>query len=84
MGRERPIWPVRGSRCGKGIVAVPLTGVLHAARAEVVTEKLLAGLTASASRIAIIDITGVVATDTAVANHLIRTAHAVRMMGRSA
>lgn len=64
-----------------GIVAVPLVGTLDSARTQVVTEKLLQTLVDTGSAHAIIDITGVAAVDTQVAQHLLKTVVAARLMG---
>lgn len=64
-----------------GIVAVPLVGTLDSARTQVVTEKLLQALVDTGSEHAIIDITGVPAVDTQVAQHLLKTVVAARLMG---
>jgi rsbT co-antagonist protein RsbR len=65
----------------EGIVAVPLVGTLDSARTQVVTEKLLETLVETGSEHAIIDITGVSAVDTQVAQHLLKTVVAARLMG---
>ena len=65
----------------EGIVAVPLVGTLDSARTQVVTEKLLQSLVDTGSAHAIIDITGVPAVDTQVAQHLLKTVVAARLMG---
>ncbi|GGY62297.1 STAS domain-containing protein [Streptomyces omiyaensis] len=64
-----------------GVVGVPLVGTLDSARTQVVMEKLLQALLDSNSTHAIIDITGVPAVDTQVAQHLLKTVVAARMMG---
>jgi rsbT co-antagonist protein RsbR len=64
-----------------GIVAVPLVGTLDSARTQVVMEKLLNTLVETGSDHAIIDITGVPAVDTQVAQHLLKTVVAARLMG---
>ena len=64
-----------------GVVAVPLVGTLDSARTQVVTEKLLQSLVDTGSEHAIIDITGVPAVDTQVAQHLLKTVVAARLMG---
>lgn len=64
-----------------GIVGVPLVGTLDSARTQVVMEKLLQTLVDSDSTHAIIDITGVPTVDTQVAQHLLKTVVAARMMG---
>ncbi|MFF2348640.1 STAS domain-containing protein [Kitasatospora sp. NPDC058115] len=65
----------------EGVVAVPLVGTLDSARTQVVMEKLLQSLVDSGSEYAIIDITGVPAVDTEVAQHLLKTVVAARLMG---
>ncbi len=65
----------------QGVVGVPLIGTLDSARAQVVMEKLLQTLVDTGSRFAIIDITGVPAVDTQVAQHLLKTVVAARLMG---
>ncbi|WP_062349112.1 STAS domain-containing protein [Herbidospora yilanensis] len=65
----------------QGVVALPLVGTLDSARAQVVMEKLLQTLVDTGSEYAIIDITGVPAVDTQVAQHLLKTIVAARLMG---
>jgi rsbT co-antagonist protein RsbR len=64
-----------------GVVAVPLVGTLDSARTQVVMENLLQSLVDTESEHAIIDITGVPAVDTQVAQHLLKTVVAARLMG---
>lgn len=64
-----------------GVVAVPLVGTLDSARTQVVMENLLQALVDTGSEHAIVDITGVPAVDTQVAQHLLRTVQAARLMG---
>jgi len=64
-----------------GILAVPLVGTLDSARTQVVMETLLQTLVDTGSGHAIIDITGVAAVDTQVAQHLLKTVVAARLMG---
>ena len=65
----------------EGVVAVPLVGTLDSARTQVVMESLLETLVATGSEHAIIDITGVPAVDTQVAQHLLKTVVSARLMG---
>ena len=65
----------------EGIVALPLIGTLDSARTQVVMESLLNEVTTSRATIAIIDITGVPTVDTLVAQHLLKTVAAARLMG---
>ena len=64
-----------------GVLAVPLVGTLDSARTQVVMETLLQTLVDTGSAHAIIDITGVAAVDTQVAQHLLKTVIAARLMG---
>jgi rsbT co-antagonist protein RsbR len=64
-----------------GVLAVPLIGTLDSARTQIVMEKLLQSLIDTGSEQAIIDITGVPAVDTEVAQHLLKTVVAARLMG---
>jgi rsbT co-antagonist protein RsbR len=64
-----------------GIVALPLIGTLDSARTQVVMESLLEAIVQTNSRYAIIDITGVPTVDTLVAQHLLKTITAARLMG---
>ncbi len=64
-----------------GIVALPLIGTLDSARTQVVMESLLQAIVHTNSRFAIIDITGVPTVDTLVAQHLLKTITAARLMG---
>lgn len=68
-------------RLWEGIVAVPLIGTLDSNRSQVVMESLLNGIVEEQAQIAILDITGVPMVDTLVAQHLMKTAMAVRLMG---
>jgi len=65
----------------QGILALPLIGTLDSARTQVVMENLLAALVRENAEIAIIDITGVPTVDTLVAQHLLKTVAAARLMG---
>ncbi|MFF5483468.1 STAS domain-containing protein [Streptomyces sp. NPDC012935] len=65
----------------EGIVAVPLIGTLDSARSQVVMETLLDAVVEQHARIAILDITGVPTVDSLVAQHLMKTVAAARLMG---
>jgi rsbT co-antagonist protein RsbR len=64
-----------------GIVAVPLIGTLDSARSQVVMESLLEAVVTQQARFAILDITGVPTVDSLVAQHLMKTVAAARLMG---
>jgi rsbT co-antagonist protein RsbR len=64
-----------------GVLALPLIGTLDSARTQVVMESLLTAIVETNSQVAIIDITGVPTVDTLVAQHLIKTITAARLMG---
>src|SRR5678815_5532230 len=64
-----------------GVLALPLIGTLDSARTQVVMESLLQRIVDTGAGIAIIDITGVPTVDTLVAQHLLKTVAAARLMG---
>jgi rsbT co-antagonist protein RsbR len=64
-----------------GILALPLIGTLDSARTQIVMESLLQRIVDTGSSIAILDITGVPTVDTLVAQHLLKTVAAARLMG---
>jgi rsbT co-antagonist protein RsbR len=64
-----------------GILALPMIGTLDSARTQIVMESLLQKIVETESQIAIIDITGVPTVDTLVAQHLLKTVTALRLMG---
>jgi rsbT co-antagonist protein RsbR len=64
-----------------GVLALPLIGTLDSARTQVVMESLLEAIVQTNSKVAIIDITGVPTVDTVVAQHLLKTVTAARLMG---
>jgi len=64
-----------------GVLALPVIGTLDSARTQVVMESLLQAIVQTNSRVAIIDITGVPTVDTVVAQHLLKTVTAARLMG---
>jgi len=63
------------------VVAAPLVGTLDSARAQVVMESLLQAISDDGALVAILDITGVPTVDTLVAQHLLKTVAATRLMG---
>ena len=65
----------------KGVLALPLIGTLDSERTQVVMESLLQRIVDTGSTIAILDITGVPTVDTLVAQHLLKTVAAARLMG---
>ncbi|HTK01921.1 MAG TPA: STAS domain-containing protein [Bordetella sp.] len=65
----------------EGILAVPMIGVLDSSRTQLVMETLLQSIVDTGSSLAIIDITGVPTVDTLVAQHLLKTVSAIRLMG---
>lgn len=68
-------------RVWDGILALPIIGTLDSSRTQVVMENLLQEIVTSGSTIAILDISGVPAVDSLVAQHLIKTVAATRLMG---
>ena len=64
-----------------GILALPMIGTLDSARTQIVMESLLQRIVESEAEIAILDITGVPTVDTLVAQHLLKTVTAIRLMG---
>jgi rsbT co-antagonist protein RsbR len=65
----------------RGILALPLIGTLDSARTQIVMQNLLEALVSKGANLAIIDITGVPTVDTLVAQHLLKTVAAARLMG---
>ena len=65
----------------EGILALPMIGTLDSARTQVVMESLLQRIVETGAEIAILDITGVPTVDTLVAQHLLKTVTAARLMG---
>lgn len=65
----------------EGVLALPIIGTLDSARTQIVMESLLQAIVDTNSRVAIIDITGVPTVDTVVAQHLLKTITAARLMG---
>jgi len=67
-----------------GVLALPMIGTLDSQRTQVVMESLLQRIVETEAEIAIIDITGVPTVDTLVAQHLLKTVTAIRLMGADA
>jgi rsbT co-antagonist protein RsbR len=65
----------------EGILALPLIGTLDSGRTQIVMENLLEKIVETGAALAIIDITGVATVDTLVAQHLLKTVAAARLMG---
>jgi rsbT co-antagonist protein RsbR len=65
----------------EGVLALPMIGTLDSARTQVVMETLLERIVETGAELAIIDITGVPTVDTLVAQHLLKTVTAARLMG---
>jgi rsbT co-antagonist protein RsbR len=65
------------------LVILPIIGVLDSQRARQVTEQLLSGIRTHRAKVVVIDITGVPEIDSTVANHLVQTVEASRLMGAS-
>jgi rsbT co-antagonist protein RsbR len=68
-------------RVWEGVLALPIIGTLDSMRTQLVMENLLQEIVNTESSIAILDISGVPAVDTLVAQHLIKTVSATRLMG---
>lgn len=64
-----------------GVLAVPMIGTLDSSRTQIVMESLLQRIVETGAELAIIDITGVPTVDTLVAQHLLKTVTAIRLMG---
>ena len=65
------------------LLILPIIGMLDSQRARQLTEQLLGAIQANRARVVVIDITGVAAIDLVVANHLVQTVEAARLMGAS-
>src|SRR4051794_11296227 len=66
------------------LLILPIIGVLDSQRARQLTEQLLGAIQANRAKVVVIDITGVASIDVTVANHLVQTVEASRLMGASA
>ncbi|SFP79742.1 rsbT co-antagonist protein RsbR [Geodermatophilus dictyosporus] len=73
-----PVLPVR-----ERLLILPIIGVLDRERARQLTEQLLTGIRTHRARVVVVDITGVPEVDESVANHLVQTVDASRLMGAS-
>jgi rsbT co-antagonist protein RsbR len=73
-----PVLPVR-----ERLLILPIIGVLDSDRAKQLTEQLLAGIRTHRAKVVVIDITGAPDVDANVANHLVQTVEASRLMGAS-
>ncbi|HUX11135.1 MAG TPA: STAS domain-containing protein [Terriglobia bacterium] len=74
-----PVLPVR-----EGLLILPIVGVIDPHRARQLTAHLLRGIRANRAKVVVIDITGVPSIDGAVANHLVQTVDAARLLGATA
>jgi rsbT co-antagonist protein RsbR len=77
--RSTPVLQVR-----ERLLILPIIGGLDSQRARQLTEQLLGAIQANRARVVVIDITGVATIDLTVANHLVQTVEAARLMGASA
>ena len=67
-----------------GLLLLPIIGILDSRRAQQLTEQLLHAIRARRGKVVVLDVTGVAAVDSRVANHLIQTIDAARLMGATA
>jgi rsbT co-antagonist protein RsbR len=74
-----PVLPLRS-----GLLLLPVIGVIDSQRARQLTEQLLDGIRAHRAKAVVIDLTGVPAVDSAVANHLLQTVRAAKLLGANA
>ena len=74
-----PVLPLRA-----GLLLLPVIGVIDSHRARQLTEQLLEGIRTHRAKAVVIDLTGVPAVDSAVANHLLQTVRAAKLLGASA
>jgi len=63
------------------LLLLPLIGVIDSHRAQLITENVLTGIRETRARVVVIDVTGVATIDSKVANHLVQTVNAARLMG---
>lgn len=71
-------------RFREGMLLVPIIGLIDSQRARVLTEQLLGAVRDDRAKVVVIDITGVQAVDSRVANHMVQTVEAARLMGATA
>jgi rsbT co-antagonist protein RsbR len=71
-------------RVREGLLILPIIGLIDAQRARQLTEQLLMSIRANRGRVVVVDVTGVPTVDTQVANHLVQTVEASRLMGARA
>jgi rsbT co-antagonist protein RsbR len=71
-----PVLPFR-----EGMLILPIIGLLDARRARQLTEQLLGSIRANRAKVVVIDVTGVQSVDSRVANHIVQTVEAARLMG---
>jgi rsbT co-antagonist protein RsbR len=74
-----PVLPVR-----EGMLILPIVGVIDSQRARQLTGQLLRGIRANRAKVVVIDVTGVPSINSAVANHLVLTVEAARLLGATA
>jgi len=74
-----PVLPLR-----PGLLLLPIVGVIDTQRARQLTEQLLEGIRAHRAQVVVLDLTGVPAVDSAVANHLLQTVRAAGLLGAGA
>ncbi|MFY0310530.1 protoglobin domain-containing protein [Leisingera sp. D0M16] len=81
--RERQMseLPTPALRLQEGLLLVPVVGVLDSHRSRLLTMQILDAIREQSARVVVLDITGVAAVDSMVANHLIQTMTATRLMG---
>jgi rsbT co-antagonist protein RsbR len=78
LGLSTPVLQLR-----RGILILPIVGLIDSQRAQQLTEQLLEGIRVTRARVVVIDITGVPDVDSRVANHLLQTVDASGLMGAS-
>jgi rsbT co-antagonist protein RsbR len=71
-----PVLPVR-----ERLLILPIIGIIDPQRARQLTEQLLRGIRVNRAKVVVMDITGVPAMDATVANHLVQTVEAARLLG---